>query len=206
MFTETKAGLRDERGIAMVAALGFAAVLFVVALALVHQLLQHTKNVAAARQKSYAFYAAEAGVEAIRDYLWANGCRPPNWCGRLDDPTTDADGDGDNNDPGYRSFDPTDFTWGASLPGTGANSVTVSTFIKDNEDASDYSEDSDQIVFVLATAVDAGLLSGSDDDSYASIEAMIMFTGGSEMKQKGLGQTKQGRSRETGGAMNRRQG
>lgn len=201
--------LRNQSGIALVAAIAFSAVMLMLAVALIGQVVQYTKTVAASKQKTYSYYGAEYGIEILRDALWANGCQPPDWCGLLNNA---------GNDASFRKLDCTKnivplkcdalLLEGAAKK---AKSVALDLFVRDNEDAAaSYSEDSDTIIYAFSSARDLGpdMREKTSDDSYTGVQAMIMFSGSQTYKQKGQGVAKSGASPQSGGkqdAIKRRQ-
>ncbi|MBI5141517.1 MAG: hypothetical protein HZA20_04890 [Nitrospirae bacterium] len=192
--------LRNESGIALVAAVAFSAVMLMLAVALIGQVVQYTKTVAASKQKTYSYYGAEYGIEILRDALWANGCQPPDWCGLLNNA---------GNDASFRKLDCTknivplkcdDLLLDGAAKG--AKSVALDLFARDNEDAAgSYAEDSDTIIYAFSSARDIGsdMKAETSDDSYTGVQAMIMFSGSQTYKQKGQGVAKSGASPQSGG-------
>ncbi len=72
--------LKDERGIALVIAMGFSILIFASALAFTYRLSSFVRTTRASDIKSQTLYTADAATELLRHYFWINSCSPPSWC------------------------------------------------------------------------------------------------------------------------------
>jgi len=164
--------LSDNKGIALVAAMGLTLILLVASIALVYRLTNYTRNLWTQAQKTQTYYTSSAGIEEVRDFLWNNSCIPPLWCGWLGK-------DLDQSNPNYPDIDQYS---NITLEVTGVmspviNNTTYELFLKDNNDDDDYTSDSDEVVLSLATST-------AQNETRTTIEAIVIYTGSdSEYKQ-----------------------
>ena len=72
--------LKDEKGIALVIAMGFSVLIFASALALTYRLSSFIRTTRSSQIKSQNLYTTDVGLEELRHYFWSNYCSPPDWC------------------------------------------------------------------------------------------------------------------------------
>ena len=173
--------IRNEKGIALVAALCISAVLLIFAIALTCRMAIYLRMLATSKEKNQAYYTAVTGTEQLRDRLRTNFCQPPTWCGLLGT-------SGDKTNSHYRDL--TFFVTGVASPATFPDTADTketkafyTLFLKDNDEFdNDYTSDSDQLVIAVATST-------GQNETRTSIEAGLLFDAEALTPYKQLGQT-----------------
>ena len=169
--------MKNQKGIALVSAMGLTLVLLVTSLALIYRMSNFTKQLGTQNQKTQSYYAASSGIEEIRDFFWLNSCLPPLWCGWLGKDLKPGD-------PGYPDIaDYSEVTvevTGASSPEI--NGSVYNIHMRDNNDDADFTIDNDEVVVTVATAT--GL-----DETRTTVESMIIYTGDDASGYKMFSQT-----------------
>lgn len=74
---------RDEKGIALIAAIGISLMLMLVAIAVAYRVGLFTQRSAILEKKDQLTFTADYGLETLRYYLWNRDCPPPTWCGAV---------------------------------------------------------------------------------------------------------------------------
>ncbi len=178
-----------EKGIALVVALLITAVIGLMTAALCYTMASYLRNLAMVREKNQGYYAAWAGSEEMRDYLWHNSCAPPNWCGNL------------------LASSATDSTY-QDRTNVMVVSSTMNTsylthypwhfYLKDNNDGdSNYSVDDDGIILASVVATDPS------NNTTTTIEAMFIFQANNKIySQLGAGPEKTSSTQQSGSGVN----
>jgi hypothetical protein len=172
--------LRNEKGIALVAALCISAVLLIFAIALTYRMATYLKMLGTSKEKNQTYYTALTGTEQVRDRLRTGACQPPKWCNLLGIA-------GDITNPAYRDI--TLFVTGVASPATFPNTATLyetrasyTLLLKDNDEFdSDYTSDSDELIIAVATST-------GNNETRTSIEAGLLFDAAAYNPYKQLGQ------------------
>lgn len=191
--------MRNEKGIALVAALCISAVLLIFAIALTYRMATYLRMLATSKEKNQTYYTAVTGTEQLRDRLRIGSCQPPHWCGLLGT-------SGDRTNPNYRDL--TFFVTGVASPATFPNTAdpketraSYTIFLKDNDEFdNDYTNDSDELIIAVATST-------GQNETRTSIEAGLLFDAEALNPYKQFGQSagRRGSTNETGDiAMQRR--
>jgi len=124
----------NERGMALINVVLILSVLLAMAHVLAEKVWQSTRQTADANHREQVFWAAQAGIEAARQQLYANYASSGGWQTFLAAGTT-------------RAY-PTTPAWMTEL-----NGVEVEIYLRDNPDGDDdVLRDNDLKVFVLARA------------------------------------------------------
>lgn len=159
--------LYDNRGIALVTVILMTAVIMVIVSLVGYKVIRSTAGSAAEGLKTKTYYAANSGLEVGRLYLSQNYVSSNYWADILTEggtPDADLYLRVENMEPtGYVSNPP----------------LTISSYIKDNNDDGNYAIDTDQLVMVnveattangeVVTLVEARLLYDDSIDSYAQL-------------------------------------
>ncbi len=177
-----------EKGIALVVALLITAVVGLMTAALCYTMASYLRNLAMVREKNQGYYAAWAGSEEMRDYLWHNSCAPPNWCGLLASNPLDAT---------YQNR--TQQMVVSSTMNTSALTGYVwNLYMKDNNDGdSNYSVDDDGIILASVMATDP------HQNTTTTVEAMFIFQANNNIySQLGAGPEKTSSTQQSGSGVN----
>ncbi len=214
--------IKDQKGVALISALGLSMVVLVASLGLILRLTNFSQSIRSQSQKNQTYYTAYSGIEEMREYFWnppvGSSCIPPFWCGFLgQDLNTDTFG---KNIPEYSNItvditcpiSPTeDITCtNPKLVVGGYDTATYYTLhLMDNHDLDpgglDYTFDNDEVILILATATTtdpsiAVSQMGSSFETRTSIEANIIYDGGDASGYKMGGQlaTRESKTQERG--------
>ncbi len=184
--------LRNEKGIALVAALCISAVLLIFAIALTYRMATYLRILATSKEKNQTYYTAVTGTEQLRDRLRTGSCQPPDWCGLIGTP-------GNKTNPGYRDL--TLFVTGVASPATfpdtgvaGETKASYTLLLKDNDEFdNDYTSDNDELIIAVTTST-------IRDETRTSIEAGLLFDAEALNPYKQFGQSagRKGSTNETG--------
>ncbi len=90
--------IHNERGVALIAALGISLILMVVAIAIAYNVGIFTRITSTVKKKDQTVFTADYGLESLRYYLWESWCPPPQW-GGLDGSLCEDGAGGGNNIP-----------------------------------------------------------------------------------------------------------
>ncbi len=184
--------MRNEKGIALVAALCLTAVLLLFAIALTYRMATFVRMLATAKEKNQTYYTAVTGTEQLRDSLRKGSCQPPDWCGMLGIASNKTS-------PDYRDL--TFFVTGRASPAlfpdradSGETKAFYTVYLKDNDEFdNDYTNDSDEVIIAVAT-------SSGQNETRTSIEAGLLFDAEALNPYKQFGQSagRKGSTSETG--------
>ncbi len=72
---------KDQKGIALIAAIGISLMLMLVAVAVAYRVGLFTERTSLFEKKDQLTFTADLGLEELRYYFWERGCVPPAWCG-----------------------------------------------------------------------------------------------------------------------------
>jgi hypothetical protein len=159
--------MKNEKGIALVAALSISAILLIFAIALTYRMSTYLRMLATSKEKNQTYYTAMTGVEQLRDNLRTGACQPPTWCGRIGFV-------GSITNPGYRDLtlavtgvaSPAQFP---AAPDPGQSISLYTLLLKDNDEFdSDYTNDSDELLIAVVTST-------GNSETRTSIEAGLLF-------------------------------
>jgi hypothetical protein len=73
--------IHNERGVALIAALGISLILMVVAIAIAYNVGIFTRITSTVKKRDQTVFTADYGLESLRYYLWESWCPPPQWGG-----------------------------------------------------------------------------------------------------------------------------
>jgi len=177
-----------EKGIAMVMALLIMAVIGLMTATLFYTMSSYLKNMAMIREKNQGYYAARAGSEEIRDYLWQNNCAPPNWCGLLATNPTDSSFQNQTLQMALNS----------NMNTSSSTGYSWKFYLMDNNDGDgDYSNDNDGIILASVMTKDPSA------NTNTTIEAMFIFTANNSIyAQLGGGPDKTSSTPQSGSGIN----
>lgn len=180
--------IRNEKGVALVAALCISAVLLIFAIALTYRMATYLRMLGTSKEKNQSYYTAVTGTEQLRDRLRTSACQPPNWCDLLK-----LGAPADVTNPGYNPV--TLFVTGvappATFPDTGVAGETRASYtllLKDNDEFdNNYHTDSDELIIAVATST-------GNNETRTSVEAGLLFDAESlnPYKQQGQGASRKG--------------
>jgi hypothetical protein len=77
--------IRNQKGVAIVAAIGVSLILMLVAIALSYKVGFFAKSTGIIKLKEQVDFVADLGLENFRFYLWDRKCYPPDWCAGVGD-------------------------------------------------------------------------------------------------------------------------
>jgi len=172
---------RNEKGVALVAALCISAVLLIFAIALTYRMATYLRMLGTSKEKNQSYYTAVTGTEQLRDRLRTGACQPPNWCGLIGTA-------GNITHPNYRDL--TLFVTGMASPAKFPNTADTretkafyTLLLKDNDEFdNDYTNDSDELIIAVATST-------GNDETRTSVEAGLLFDAEALNPYKQFGQT-----------------